>query len=72
MIKIDNQVVDPQREIKDKIVVSALGLTAQESTSALNKFLLEWYMASHPEIRLRTMSKWSMNRKHRQSTKLAY
>ena len=28
----DNQVVDPQREIKDKIVAAALGLTAQEST----------------------------------------
>ena len=33
----DNQVVDPQREIKDKIVVSALGLTAQESTSAFKQ-----------------------------------
>ncbi len=33
----DNQVVNPQREIKDKIVVSALGLTAQESTSAFKQ-----------------------------------
>ena len=33
----DNKVVDPQREIKDKIVVSALGLTAQESTSAFKQ-----------------------------------
>ena len=33
----DNQVVNPQREIKDRIVVSALGLTAQESTSAFKQ-----------------------------------
>ena len=63
----DNQVVNPQREIKDKIVVSALGLTAQESTSAFKQiFLLEWYMASHLEIRSRIlMLKWSMNKRHR-------
>ena len=33
----ENQVTIPQREIKEKIVVSALGLTAQESTSAFKQ-----------------------------------